>query len=323
MFGLGFSLRIPPILAIRFLLGFCESLIVSQTSQTCCLPSQGPVLIAITVQWYKTSEQPFVASIWQAMLGTSNIITSLLAYGFYHVQNGKLKSWQWLHIAIASVSVCCSFIVFFFLPSSPTKAKWATEHEKSLFVERVRSNNQGLRNIKWNPSQAKEAFTDPFTYCLFFLCFFNTLCVGGISTFGGLLITRAFGFSTLQAQLLNIPVGVLSVLSFLLSGWICRKTGNTCYTMIGFTIPNIVGTIVLLTVAPGGSHKGGLVVAYYCMQFVGAVSVVFAYHCLVLIVRQCYPAILTLLSRNCAGQSKRSIVYATTCERPVQLLASC
>jgi hypothetical protein len=42
--------------------------------------------------------------------------------------------------------------------------------------------------------------------------------------------------------------------------------------MIAFTIPNICGTIVLLTVTPGPDTKGGLVAAYYCMQVFGSVS---------------------------------------------------
>jgi hypothetical protein len=41
--------------------------------------------------------------------------------------------------------------------------------------------------------------------------------------------------------------------------------------MIGFTIPNIVGTVVLLTVEPSPSTRGGLVVAYYMMQLFGSV----------------------------------------------------
>jgi hypothetical protein len=81
--------------------------------------------------------------------------------------------------------------------------------------------------------------------------------------------------------------------------------------MIGFTIPNIVGTIVLLTVAPSDKTKGPLVFAYYIMQIYGAVS--FSHlNCQLTI--QCYPAILMLLARNSAGHTKRSITYAITCE---------
>ncbi|WOO79139.1 putative transporter [Vanrija pseudolonga] len=281
LFGLGFSMSIPPVLAIRFLLGFFESLV-------------GPCLVALMVQWYRIEEQPFVGTMWQCMLGLSTIITSLLAYGFFHIENGKLKSWQWLHVMIGLISLVCSLIVWFFLPDSPTQARWATEEEKTLLVERVRANNQGLKNKTFNKAQMREAFKDSFTWCLFFLAFFNTLVVGGVSTFGGLLITRAFGFSTYTAQLLNIPVGVFQILLYLSMGWLVKKTGETAYLMVAFTIPNIVGTVVLLTVAPGPKTKGGLVAAYYCMMVFGT----------------CYPAIILLLSRNVAGQTKKSVVYA-------------
>ncbi|RSH83548.1 uncharacterized protein EHS24_007236 [Apiotrichum porosum] len=283
LIGIGFSMSIPPVFALRYLLGFFESLI-------------GPVIISIMVQWYKVSEQPFVTSMWQCMLGTSSIITSLLAYGFYHLQGGKLKSWQYLHITIAIISFICSVIVFVFLPDSPTKAKWASEQDKKLLVERVRSNNQGLKQKHFKKEQMIEALTDPFTLCLFLLCVFNTLVVGGVGAFGGLLVTKAFGFSTLEAQLLNIPTGVISILTFIGIGYSVRKTGQTCLSMIGFTIPNIVGTVVLLTVTPGDKTKGGLVFAWYLMQIFGA----------------CYPAVLMLLARNVSGHTKRSIVYATT-----------
>jgi len=45
-------MTIPPVFAIRFLLGLFESLI-------------GPVLVSIMIQWYKVSEQPFVTTVWQ------------------------------------------------------------------------------------------------------------------------------------------------------------------------------------------------------------------------------------------------------------------
>lgn len=41
--------------------------------------------------------------------------------------------------------------------------------------------------------------------------------------------------------------------------------------MIAFSIPNIIGSIVLICVAPTPSTKGGLVAAFYCMQVFQAV----------------------------------------------------
>ncbi|AFR94587.2 hypothetical protein C343_02671 [Cryptococcus neoformans C23] len=79
-------------------------------------------------------------------------------------------------------------------------------------------------------------------------------------------------------------------------GGFMKKTNEACLCMVGFAIPNIAGTIVLLTVEQNDKTKGGLVAAFYLMQLFGA----------------CYPAVLMLLSRNSAGQTKKNITYAVT-----------
>jgi hypothetical protein len=84
--------------------------------------------------------------------------------------------------------------ILLLMPDSPTRARWATEDEKVKFVERVRSNDQGIKQKVWKTDQAVEAVRDPYTYLLFALAFFNTLVVGGINTFNSLLINKAFGF---------------------------------------------------------------------------------------------------------------------------------
>lgn len=64
--------------------------------------------------------------------------------------------------------------------------------------------------------------------------------------------------------------------------------------MVGFTCINIIGTVVLIVVAPNGNTRGGLLVAFYCMQSFQSVN----------------PSMYAMLSRNVAGQTKKSIVYA-------------
>ncbi|OWZ49281.1 hypothetical protein C358_02506 [Cryptococcus neoformans MW-RSA852] len=53
-------------------------------------------------------------------------------------------------------------------------------------------------------------------------------------------------------------------------GGFMKKTNETCLCMVGFAIPNIAGTIVLLTAEQSGKTKGRLVAAFYIMQFFGA-----------------------------------------------------
>jgi hypothetical protein len=68
---------------------------------------------------------------------------------------------------------------------------------------------------------------------------------------------------------------------------------------MGFTVINVAGTIVLITVPPNNSTRGGLIVAFYLMQAFQA----------------CNPATFLMLSRNSAGQTKKSFTYAITCEK--------
>jgi hypothetical protein len=68
------------------------------------------------------------------------------------------------------------------------------------------------------------------------------------------------------------------------------------YCVIGFVMLNVIGNIILITVPPNKSTRGGLIVAFYMMQALGATN----------------PAAFLMLSRNSAGQTKKSITYAVT-----------
>ncbi|RSH95742.1 hypothetical protein EHS25_000834 [Saitozyma podzolica] len=263
-----------PILALRLLLGLGESVV-------------GPVLLATSVMWYRRTEQIFVVNTYISSYGFGSIISGLLGWGFYQVQPGqvRLKAWQMLFVIIAALSIVLGVVVGIFLPDSPPRAKCFSERDKVLMVERVRSNDQGIKNPKWNWAQFREGVTD------IYVC---TLVVGGLGTFQGLLINQAFGFSVSDAQLLQMPLGNFQVLLYMSSAWLAHRYMQSIYTLLAMCIPNIVGTIVLLTVTPSQSTRGGLLVAFYIMQSYQAQT----------------PLYYQLCSRNVAGHTKRVFAYA-------------
>lgn len=117
-------------------------------------------------------------------------------------------------ITVGLISFTASIITWFFLPDSPTRARFLTEDEKKRFVERVRRNDQGIKNIVFKRSQAIEAIRDPFSWMLFLLAVNQTLVVGGINTFNALLINKAFKFSVTDSQLLSIPLGAMVIITY-------------------------------------------------------------------------------------------------------------
>jgi sugar phosphate permease len=136
-------------------------------------------------------------------------------YAFYHVPfTSGLRGWQWMMITVGLISFTASIITWFFLPDSPTRARFLTEDEKKKYVERVRRNDQGLKNLTFKKAQAMEAIRDPFSWMLFMLAINQTLVVGGINTFNALLINKAFNFSVTDSQLLSIPLGAMVIITY-------------------------------------------------------------------------------------------------------------
>lgn len=73
-------------------------------------------------------------------------------------------------VCLALISFAASGIVLWYLPDSPTRARWASEEDKVKFVERVRRNDQGIKQKMFRKDQMWEALTgDVYSWLLFFL----------------------------------------------------------------------------------------------------------------------------------------------------------
>lgn len=133
-------------------------------------------------------------------------------------------------------------------------------------------------------------------WCFVLIQLCTTLPTSGLGAFANIIIL-SFDFTTLQTQLLAMVLGFFIIFTLLSSTWLAKKTNQNIYVMFGFVIPSIVGTIVLLTVKNDGkmSTRIGLLVSYYiCLSFWA-----------------CSTLGLSLVSRNVAGQTKRSVVVGT------------
>ena len=89
--------------------------------------------------------------------------------------------------------------------------------------------------------------------------------------------------------------GVIQIISMLSAVWVDGRFHQTTLAMMAAVLPTIAGTVVLLTV-PFEVHKRvGLLFAYYIMISFWA----------------CSGLALSLVTRNVAGQTKKSVVIAT------------
>ncbi|KAK7707232.1 hypothetical protein SLS57_009401 [Botryosphaeria dothidea] len=200
-----------------------------------------------------------------------------------------------LFLVLGLATVVWAGFVAWYLPDSPMKAKCFNEEEKRLMFARVRGNQTGLQNRHFKKYQVAEAVLDPFVWCCVVLQTTSTLIIGGLGVFSNLII-KAFGFSVLQTQLLNIAQGAVTILVMVGGALLSGKTGQTLVVMFAWTLPAIAGTAILMGIAPNSKNAGGLLVAFYCTQFILAEG----------------NLIFSLISRNIAGQTKKSTTLSMT-----------
>jgi len=139
-----------------------------------------------------------------------------------------------------------------------------------------------------------EAFKDPQMYCYCLIAFCTTLPTGGLGAFANIIIT-SLNFTILQTQLLAMVLGAYIVIVLLSSTWIVKKTGQNCLVILVYVIPSFVGTAVLMTVInKNKATQAGLLMSYYMVLSFWAAQTLG----------------MSMISRNIAGQTKKTVVVA-------------
>ncbi|KAI2744656.1 hypothetical protein DTO013E5_2332 [Penicillium roqueforti] len=269
---------------VRTLLGIFEA---------CCQP----IFVTLSSMWYKREEQAATVTYWYMMNGAQQIVGGLLAYCFTLIGADKvLKSWQALFLAYGCISVIWGLFVIWWMPDSPMRAKCFAEEDKRLMVERLRSNQTGIQNRKFHAYQMWEALCDPQMWCYCAVQIFTTLPTSGLGAFFSIVVL-SFNFTVLQTQLLAMVLGAYIIVVLLSSAWLVNRFKQNTIVMLCFIIPSFIGTIVLMTVENTTlPTKVGLLISYYItLSFWSAQTLT-----------------LSMVSRNIAGQTKKSTVVAAT-----------
>ncbi|GBF65768.1 transporter [Trichophyton mentagrophytes] len=221
------------LLALRFIMGFLEAIIV-------------PGISLLIAGFYKKREQPPRNAI--VFSAFSSVINGFLSYTVGRIPSpAPLRLWQYLFLIVGSVSMAWSIFAFIFLPNSPMDARFLTDEEKYHAVKRLAENKTGIVNKRWKWNQVIEAVLDPKTWIIFLFNVAINIPNGGLITFGGILI-KNLGFSPIQASLLNMPTGVMSTLSaFIFSSLAARWANRRCLvTMLAASVP-VIGSIIVYT----------------------------------------------------------------------------
>ncbi|KAJ3883149.1 major facilitator superfamily domain-containing protein [Lentinula edodes] len=249
-----------------------------------------PAFVFLSTMWYTRDEQALVIGSFYSMNGFQQCVGGLIAYGIAHIQHAKLKNWQIFFALLGCITFVWGIFVAWWLPDSPMRAKCFSPEDRILMAERVRKNETGIQNKEFKLYQAVEAFKDPIVWSVTLISFTNGLPTGGLGAFSNLIIT-AFEYTQLQTYLLAIAQGIIIMTALFSGAYLSKRYGQKLVLAFIYTLPNIAGTIVFLSVPTTSETKVGLLIAFYCTQVFGAVAVLN----------------LSVMSGNVAGRTKQVV----------------
>ncbi|KAH8680748.1 putative allantoate permease [Xylariales sp. PMI_506] len=228
LLGSGFISSFPGMLTIRVLLGMLEAPII-------------PGGVLIMGMWYTRKDIALRLAFYYT--GFAQLITGPIGYGVGFLTGQWFHPWRLFFWILGGITIVWALISGMLLPDSPVAAKFLSEREKAIVIERIRGDQTGVENKTWKSEQLKEALLDPKTWLLFFFNIFVAIPNGGLTNFTPLIV-NGLGYSSQRAALLTMPTGIMeTVAAFICNGFVffmTRRYGNR-YQVRGVAI--IVGLI--------------------------------------------------------------------------------
>ncbi|CZR63034.1 related to DAL5-allantoate and ureidosuccinate permease [Phialocephala subalpina] len=251
-----------------------------------------PGFVLLMSMWYTSAEQPLRLELYYCTNGIATMFGGLIGYAVGHITTG-LQKWMYVFIIFGSISIAWGVVSLLVLPDLPSTAKFLTEPERSIAVNRVARNKQGVKNRHFSKYQAIQTVKDPKTWILFIMATGAQVPNSALTSFTSIIV-GSFGFSTLGTQYLQIPGGAVQFLALLFGGWVCTRWPNNtrCATMVFANCVCIIGAGLLVGL-PSDNKWGRLVALWLCyFQGLG------------------FSLSLTMVSSNVAGYTKKQLTGA-------------
>ncbi|KAG7835631.1 hypothetical protein KL942_005169 [Ogataea angusta] len=250
-------------ITVRVLLGCSEAAIA-------------PCLVLITASWYTRGQAAFRTGIWYCGLGAGQIIGGLISFIFQQIStSAPFKGWKIMFLVIGFGNLLVGLAAYFYLPVNPVECKFLTQDEKYALVIKLSETKIGVQSKKFVKSQVWEALNDITLYLFFIIACTISFSSNTITTFSSVDIL-SFGFTSKQAALLNMPSGVVSIASTLLSTFFIMKGFHRGLSIMVLCIPAVCGG-ALLSFLPKSNQAGLLVGIYMINTIVAPLAIIYAW----------------------------------------------
>ncbi|KAK7956539.1 uncharacterized protein PG986_005761 [Apiospora aurea] len=227
------------LLALRIVLGACESIVV-------------PALVLVTSTWYKAPGLRAHGTLVGGLVG----FAALHGSGDNDIARGDFGGWRIMFLAIGVSNLPVAAAVLLWLPDTVDAARFLTTDEKGFVRAALALDQGGNGRQVFKPRAIVEALADPAVWLLVSIMVLTVIPSGVIITFSATLV-KGFGYTPKESALLNMPSGVVSIVATLLSTFAILRGISRWLAILMLLIPAMIGAgLMSFYQGQGGSLAG-------------------------------------------------------------------
>ncbi|KEY71706.1 hypothetical protein S7711_02935 [Stachybotrys chartarum IBT 7711] len=228
--GMGFVTNVQQLYACRLLLGAFEAGLI-------------PCINSYIGMVYLKSEMSMRSATYYCFSAIAGAFGGLLASAVSNLNAGGLPSWSWLFIIEGIITVCLAPVIWWIFPKDPRTAWFLNEEERNVMRLRHELNPHLSNDDEFSWAKILSAFADPKTWLHAVMEFCVDLSLFSFTTFLPAII-RGIGYTSVQAQLLTVPVYVWATISYFILAFMSDKVGlrgpfvltACCFLLLGYIV---------------------------------------------------------------------------------------
>ncbi|QDS78074.1 hypothetical protein FKW77_003631 [Venturia effusa] len=234
-------------MALRFFMGVAEA-------------GFGPGVPYYLSFFYLRQELGFRCGLYLAAAPLANTFAGALAYGITS-GHAHIANWRLLFLVEGLPTVVMALVTFFFLPDSPSKARFLNEEEKKVAVSRgVKQAGKADRigGIKWKDVAA--TFMDLKAWFTAFMYFSCNVSFSSLPVFLPTIL-KEMGFTAVNAQGLTAPPFFMAFIVTIVTSYIADRTQQRGIMVMTLSAIGGVGYIMLAVAKSVGARYTGVFLA--------------------------------------------------------------
>ncbi|KAF2093018.1 MFS general substrate transporter [Rhizodiscina lignyota] len=212
-----------------------------------------PCAAFLLTLFYKRYELLSRLAVFYSCSSLSGAFSGLLAFGLEKMEGvGGLAGWRWIFIIEGFLPILTAVAAFFIVPNSPETCKFLTQEERDFIIYRLQVETGSGRgrvtnNDKLTVSHILAALREWRTWAAVIMFWGCSVGVYAF-TFTIPVVILELGFTAAVAQLMTIPIYVVTCGFIIFWAWLSDRYQVRSYFMAGGFILAEIGLIALLVI---------------------------------------------------------------------------